>query len=70
MRDADRTPGEALAAGHLVVLLDGHKLAGGWAFTRTHDDDWLLIKTRDEHAGEPIDDDTSVLTGRTNDDYA
>jgi DNA ligase D-like protein (predicted 3'-phosphoesterase) len=70
MRDADSSPAEALAAGHLVVVLDGRKLAGAYALTQTHDDYWLMVKTRDEHAGDPIADDTSTLTGRTNDDYA
>jgi DNA ligase D-like protein (predicted 3'-phosphoesterase) len=70
MRDADRSPAEALAAGHLTVVLDGDKLHGGWALIRTGGDDWLMVKTKDGHAGDPIADDTSTVTGRTNDDYA
>ncbi|GAA4933009.1 DNA ligase D-like protein (predicted 3'-phosphoesterase) [Actinomycetospora succinea] len=65
------TAADALANGHLTVVLHGEKLSGGYAFIRTGGDDWLLIKTRDEDAGAALpDDDRSVLTGRTNDDYA
>ncbi|MHC1558090.1 DNA polymerase ligase N-terminal domain-containing protein [Actinomycetospora sp. C-140] len=74
MRHDDTTAAEALAAGHLSVVLDGVKLTGGYALTRTGGDDWILVKTRDD-AAEPDRDpaateNTSVLTGRTNDDYA
>jgi DNA ligase D-like protein (predicted 3'-phosphoesterase) len=68
------TAAEALANGHLTVELHGQKLAGGYAFLRTGGDDWLMIKTRDEAADrdrDPArDENTAVLTGRTNDDYA
>ncbi|MEJ2862817.1 DNA polymerase ligase N-terminal domain-containing protein [Actinomycetospora flava] len=64
------TAADALANGHLTVVLHGEKLSGGYAFIRTRGDDWLLIKTRNEDTGPSTPDDRSVLTGRTNDDYA
>lgn len=64
------TAADALADGHLTVVLHGRKLTGGYAFTRTGGDDWLLVKVRDESADAPAPDDRSVVTGRTNDDYA
>ncbi|WP_433031272.1 DNA polymerase ligase N-terminal domain-containing protein [Actinomycetospora sp. CA-053990] len=68
------TAAEALAHGHLTVELHGQKLTGGYAFLRTSGDDWLMIKTKDEaadrHRDPARDENTSVLTGRTNDDYA
>jgi DNA ligase D-like protein (predicted 3'-phosphoesterase) len=36
--------------GHLSVTLDGSKLSGGFALTRTGERRWILVKTRDEHA--------------------
>jgi DNA ligase D-like protein (predicted 3'-phosphoesterase) len=55
--------------GHLVVELDGHKLAGGFALTRTGDDQWILVKMVDEAAlrGSDIarDRPESVRSGRT-----
>ena len=64
------TAADALTNGHLTVVLDGQKLTGGYAFIRTGGDDWLLIKTRDDDADAGVPDDRSVLTRRTNDDYA
>ncbi|MEJ2888841.1 DNA polymerase ligase N-terminal domain-containing protein [Actinomycetospora aeridis] len=67
------TAADALANGHLTVALHGVKLAGGYAFIRTGGDAWLLIKTKDKDADpgrDPArDENASVLTGRTNDDY-
>ena len=55
--------------GHLVVTLDGHKLAGGFALTRTGEGQWLLVKMADEAAlrGSDIarDRPESVRSGRT-----
>ena len=55
--------------GHLVVDLDGHKLAGGFALTRTGDGQWILVKMADEAAlrGSDIarDRPESVRSGRT-----
>jgi DNA ligase D-like protein (predicted 3'-phosphoesterase) len=54
---------------HLVVQLDGHKLAGGFALTRTGDGQWILVKMADEAAlrGSDIvrDRPESVRSGRT-----
>jgi bifunctional non-homologous end joining protein LigD len=50
--------GEALVNGELKFRLDGVKLKGSWVLVRTHSDGypegrtWLLIKHRDEWAGD------------------
>jgi DNA ligase D-like protein (predicted 3'-phosphoesterase) len=36
--------------GHLSAQLQGRKLTGGFAVTRTAKDRWILVKTRDDHA--------------------
>jgi DNA ligase D-like protein (predicted 3'-phosphoesterase) len=55
--------------GHLVVRLDGHKLAGGFALTRTGGDQWILVKMADDEArrGSDITAERpeSVRSGRT-----
>jgi DNA ligase D-like protein (predicted 3'-phosphoesterase) len=55
--------------GHLSFVLDGGKLAGGFALTRTGDRRWILIKTSDDAArpGSDIvaDRPGSVRTGLT-----
>ena len=55
--------------GHLSVILHGQKLAGGFAFTRTGDNSWILVKVRDEQArpGSDIvaDRPASVRSGMT-----
>jgi len=62
----------ALADGHAVVELEGRKLRGRYALTRTDSDPrerWLLVKVRDEEADawrDPVSTQPeSVLTGRT-----
>jgi DNA ligase D-like protein (predicted 3'-phosphoesterase) len=62
----------ALENGHAVVWLDGHKLRGGYALTRTGGGDrerWLLVKTRDDQADarrNPVSSQPeSVLSGKT-----
>jgi DNA ligase D-like protein (predicted 3'-phosphoesterase) len=55
--------------GHLSFRLDGHKLSGGFALTRTGERRWILVKSRDA-AAQPGSDITaerpeSVRTGRT-----
>ncbi len=72
----DRDVRDGLDRGHLKVWLDGHKLRGGFAFTRTalrgDDRNWLLVKVADDAADrrrkpartEP----ESVLSGKRNDD--
>jgi DNA ligase D-like protein (predicted 3'-phosphoesterase) len=55
--------------GHLSVRLDGGKLAGGFALTRTGERRWILVKSRDSHArpGSDIvaEQPASVRSGRT-----
>ena len=66
----------ALDAGHVKAWLDGHKLTGGYALTRTtlgdDADQWLLVKVDDGHADrrrKPAETQPeSVLSGRTNED--
>ena len=57
------------APGHIVVQLHGHKLAGGFALTRTGDDQWILVKMADEEARRGSDiaaeRPESVRSGRT-----
>jgi DNA ligase D-like protein (predicted 3'-phosphoesterase) len=74
-RDGQDVPLEqALADGHVVVELCGHKLRGGYALTRTDVDErgrerWLLVKMRDAKADAGRDplasEPESVLSGRT-----
>jgi hypothetical protein len=68
---------QAVDDGHLVVWLDGHKLTGAFALTKTRlrgREQWLLIKKDDEGADRRRKPTTtqpeSVLTGRTNDELA
>ncbi len=64
---------DAVAAGHLSVWLDGTKLHGGWALTRTspagEKEAWILVKRTDDQASREVDLTTeapdSVLTGRS-----
>lgn len=64
---------DAVEGGHLVVRLDGEKLAGAFALTRMRDrDQWLLVKQDDDGADrrrKPAKTQPeSVLSGRTNED--
>ena len=71
-------PDEGLAKGDLKFRLHGHRLNGDWVLVRTKKDrtggkreNWLLIKKRDEAAGEGVEPTeihlTSVKSGRTMD---
>jgi DNA ligase D-like protein (predicted 3'-phosphoesterase) len=55
--------------GHLSAQLHGRKLTGGFALTRTGQNRWILVKTRDNHARPGSDIVTerpaSTRTGRT-----
>ena len=55
--------------GHLSAVLHGSKLTGGFALTRTGENRWILVKTRDDHArpGSDIvaEQPASVRTGTT-----
>jgi DNA ligase D-like protein (predicted 3'-phosphoesterase) len=68
---------DAVDAGHVKVFLEGQKLRGGFALTRTgrgKKPRWILVKLKDEHADarrnpvrtEPM----SVTSGRTIEDMA
>ncbi len=67
-----------LAAGHIVVELEGRKLRGRYALTRTGMDGererWILVKVRDDAADarrNPVSTrPESVLSGRTIEDIA
>jgi bifunctional non-homologous end joining protein LigD len=72
-------PDEGLAKGDLKFRLHGHRLKGDWVLVRMKKDrtggkreNWLLIKKRDDYAGdgsEPTQDfDTSVKSGRSMDE--
>jgi DNA ligase D-like protein (predicted 3'-phosphoesterase) len=68
---------QGLDAGHVKVWLEGEKLSGGYALTRTpvggRDDQWLLVKVDDAGADRrrnPVSTQPeSVLSGRTNQDF-
>jgi DNA ligase D-like protein (predicted 3'-phosphoesterase) len=63
----------ALDSGHASVWLEGRKLKGGYAITRTGRG-WILVKMNDEEADASQDilktDPRSVLSGRTIEDLA
>lgn len=69
---------DALAAGHVKVVLHGSKLTGAFAFTHTKmggdDANWLMVKVDDDGADRRRKPATtqpeSVLTGRTNEQVA
>ena len=75
---ADVSLSDGLHAGHLSFWLDGHKISGGYALTRTGTragkEQWILVKRRDERADRRRDpartELASVLSGRTNEDVA
>jgi DNA ligase D-like protein (predicted 3'-phosphoesterase) len=63
---------DALEDGHLTVWLEGEKLQGGYALTRTNyrgKDNWLLVKMKDKGADarrNPVSTHSkSVKSGRT-----
>ncbi|MCA1188233.1 MULTISPECIES: DNA polymerase ligase N-terminal domain-containing protein [unclassified Saccharopolyspora] len=68
---------DALERGHVKVLLEGSKLTGAFALTRTPmrgREEWLLVKVDDEGADRRRNpartQPESVLSGRTNADLA
>ena len=78
-RDGVQVPmARALADGHAVVELEGRKLHGRYALTRTGEqrgrEQWLLVKVRDDAADarrNPVSTQPeSVLSGRTIEDVA
>jgi DNA ligase D-like protein (predicted 3'-phosphoesterase) len=75
LTDDGNTPiEEGLKKRHIRVLLEGQKLRGTWALTRFRDNQWLLVKTKDDSAdarrnlvkSRP----ESVKTGRTLEEVA
>ena len=66
-----RPMAEGLRRGHVKVWLEGEKLLGAWALTRTDDekDEWLMVKVKDAAADESLDPvsdaPASILSGRT-----
>jgi DNA ligase D-like protein (predicted 3'-phosphoesterase) len=66
-----RPMAEGLRRGHIKVWLEGEKLLGAWALTRTDDDkdEWLMVKVADAAADPDVDPVTdapeSILSGRT-----
>ena len=68
--------GKAVSDGHFLVWLNGKKLKGGYALTRTRmggkEQNWLLVKMDDEEADarrNPVSTEPeSVLSGKTNKD--
>jgi bifunctional non-homologous end joining protein LigD len=75
-------PHKGLAKGHLEFALEGQRLKGRWHLVRMKPrpketkEQWLLIKADDGFARAPAEldllslEDTSVLSGRTNDEIA
>jgi bifunctional non-homologous end joining protein LigD len=65
---------EGIESGHFSVWLEGTKLRGGWALTRTGDKNWIMVKRRDETADASIDIEVaapaSVQSGRLLDEVA
>jgi DNA ligase D-like protein (predicted 3'-phosphoesterase) len=73
--DGDEIPvPEAIERGHVVVCLEGEKLTGGYALTRTGEDGWILVKMHDGEADarrNPVSTEPeSVKTGRSLDEMA
>lgn len=69
LKDGRQIPmAEALRQGHAVLWLDGKKLRGGYALTRTKRG-WILVKMKDELADSSRDilqeEPGSVLSGRS-----
>ncbi|NMC09874.1 MAG: DNA ligase [Methanothrix sp.] len=68
-RDGQKVPLEdALEDGHIAIWLEGRKLKGGYALTRTARG-WILVKMKDELACVSCDilkaEPRSVLSGKT-----
>jgi bifunctional non-homologous end joining protein LigD len=71
------SPEEALAKGELKLVIHGKKLGGSWALVKTKwrgENNWLLIKHRDEAAREGSDIEQeapdSAATGRSLEEIA
>jgi DNA ligase D-like protein (predicted 3'-phosphoesterase) len=64
-----RPMAEGLERGHVKVWFEGEKVQGTWAFTRTNDRNWLMVKVKDATADADLDPVTdqprSILSDRT-----
>jgi DNA ligase D-like protein (predicted 3'-phosphoesterase) len=62
----------AIERGHIKFWLEGEKVQGAWALTRTDGKQWLMVKVKDAAADpdlDPVTDEPqSVLSGRTIED--
>ncbi|TRW24413.1 DNA ligase D [Flavobacterium zepuense] len=58
--------------GNIKVVMSGKKVNGSYHLVHMHgkDQEWLLMKAKDEYADKKEFDQTSVLAGRTMDDIA
>ncbi|RPI96955.1 MAG: DNA ligase [Chloroflexi bacterium] len=70
----DQPVEQGLQAGKIDIWLEGQKLNGGYALVRTGEENWLLIKKKDEQADpsrNPVKSEPdSVLSGRSLDEIA
>ena len=55
-----------LASGSIKIVLDGQKLKGAWHLVKMkgENDQWLLMKSKDEFVSKKDFDPNSILTGR------
>ncbi|MDD2208846.1 MAG: DNA polymerase ligase N-terminal domain-containing protein [Bacilli bacterium] len=70
---SDGAAKDSLKKGMLKFTLKGKKLTGDWALVHMKEDNWLLIKEKDQFSTDKIDIskyDVSVKTGRTMDEIA
>lgn len=72
-KEAENQVRQGLEKGKLSLFLRGHKLKGSWALVKImkKENDWLLIKHRDEYASADsgiLRQEHSVLSGRTLED--
>jgi bifunctional non-homologous end joining protein LigD len=73
--DANRSARNQIRAGKIKFVLHGKKLNGTFVLIRARyrgENSWLLMKLKDEYAtnADVLEQDTSVLTGRTLDEIA
>jgi len=65
---------DGLERGHVKVWLEGEKLQGAWALTRTDGKQWLMVKVKDAAADPGYDpvtsDPRSILSDRLVEDVA
>lgn len=73
-RDQLLPPEVAIERGHIKLWLEGEKVQGAWALTRTDEKQWLMVKVKDAAADpdfDPVrDEPRSILSGRTVEEVA